>query len=43
MFISFIMDIECVSNKYLNSLTGYLANIKNIIYGWIINEEKNKN
>ena len=43
MFISFIRDIDCVSNKYLNSLTGYLANIKNIIYGWIINEEKNKN
>lgn len=42
MLIGNIRDIKCMSNKYLNSFISILEDIKNIIYGWIINEEKKK-
>ena len=42
MLMGYIKDINCINNKYINSFIGMLEDIKNIIYGWIINEEKKK-
>ena len=40
---SSIRELDCVSNKYLNTSVGMLTDIKNIVYGWILNEEARKN
>ena len=42
MLFSKIRDIKCIKSNKINIFIDKLTNIKNIIYGWIINEEKSK-
>ena len=37
-----IKELKCINNKYINTSISKLSDIKNIAYGWIINEEKKK-
>lgn len=37
-----IKDLKCLNNRNINNTISILADIKNIIYGWKFNEEKNK-
>ena len=37
-----LKDIKCLNNRNINNTISILADIKNIIYGWKFNEEKNK-
>lgn len=43
LLISEIRDFKIIKDKTLNVAITKLATIKNIVYGWIINEEKGKN
>lgn len=42
ILIGNIKEFHCISNKYINNCSNKLNDVKNIIYGWIINEEKKK-
>ena len=42
LLFSEIRDYKLVKDKTLNTAISKLATIKNIVYGWIINEEKDK-
>ncbi|MBQ8892410.1 MAG: hypothetical protein IJ068_06085 [Bacilli bacterium] len=35
-----IRDIKCLKSSKLNTSIDKLTNVKNIVYGWIVNEEK---
>ena len=35
-----IRDIKCLKSAKLNTSIDKLTNVKNIVYGWIVNEEK---
>ena len=43
MLITQIKNLGCVKNQTLNVSINKITCIKNIIYGWIINEENQKN
>lgn len=43
MLLGNINSYNCVGNKYINTAISKLNDVKNIVYGWIINEEKKKN
>jgi len=43
ILIGNIREFKNINNKYLNTAIIKLSEIKDIIYGWIINEEKKKN
>lgn len=40
--ISEMQDNKIIKNKTLNVAISKLATIKNIVYGWVLNEEKEK-
>ena len=42
LLISDIRDYKIIKDKTLNVAISKLATIKNIVYGWVINEEKVK-
>ncbi len=42
LLISDLREYKIIKDKTLNVVISKLAVIKNIVYGWIINEEKNK-
>ena len=42
LLISDIRDYKIIKDKTLNVAISKLATIKNIVYGWILNEEKGK-
>lgn len=42
LLISDIRDLKIIKSKTINVAISKLAIIKNIVYGWVINEEKNK-
>lgn len=42
MLINDIGNLKCQKSKYINTSINKLEDIKNIIYGWIINEEDKK-
>jgi len=42
MLITEISQLESIKNKHINTTISKLSDIKNIIYGWIINEEEKK-
>lgn len=42
LLISDIRDFKIIKDKTLNVAISKLATIKNIVYGWVINEEKVK-
>lgn len=35
-------DLNCITNKNINSAISLLTDIKNIVYGWKFNEEEKK-
>lgn len=39
MLITDINNLKCQKSKYINTSINKLEDIKNIIYGWIFNEE----
>ena len=42
LLVNDIHDLKVVKNRSVNVTISKLAVLKNIVYGWIINEEKNK-
>ena len=42
MLITQIIDLKCVKKKNIDVSINKICDIKNIIYGWIINEESKK-
>ena len=40
MLLLKIRNIKCLKNSKLDTTVDKLTNVKNIVYGWIVNEEK---
>lgn len=42
MLLAQIKNLGCIKNQTINTCINKITSIKNIIYGWIINEENQK-
>ena len=40
--ITDISDLKCIKDNYIKTFINKVADIKNIVYGWILNEESKK-